>query len=71
MWTYLRIPYRGTLGATSRAVTPPPPRRCTATPAAPAPRPRPKVGEIKGKPFKFPAAALAPLAEGELKEWGL
>jgi hypothetical protein len=29
------------------------------------------VGEIKGKPFKFPAAALAPLAEGELKEWGL
>jgi antitoxin (DNA-binding transcriptional repressor) of toxin-antitoxin stability system len=39
--------------------------------AAPAPRPRPKVGEIKGKPFKFPAAALAPLAEVELKEWGL
>jgi hypothetical protein len=39
--------------------------------ATPAPRPRPKVGEIKGKPFKFPAAALAPLAEGELKEWGL
>lgn len=39
--------------------------------ATPAPRPRPKVGEIKGKPFKFPAAALAPLAEVELKEWGL
>ncbi len=37
----------------------------------PAPRPRPKVGEIKGKPFKFPPAALAPLAEGELKKWGL
>jgi antitoxin (DNA-binding transcriptional repressor) of toxin-antitoxin stability system len=39
--------------------------------ATPAPRPRPKVGEIKGKPFKFPAAALAPLTAGELKEWGL
>ena len=38
---------------------------------APAPRRRPKVGEIRGKPFKFPAAALAPLTSSELKEWGL
>jgi antitoxin (DNA-binding transcriptional repressor) of toxin-antitoxin stability system len=37
----------------------------------PAARRRPKVGEIKGKPFAFPAAALAPLTERELKEWGL
>jgi antitoxin (DNA-binding transcriptional repressor) of toxin-antitoxin stability system len=32
---------------------------------------RPRVGEIKGPPFKFPAAAFAPLAAEELKEWGL
>ena len=37
----------------------------------PAPRRRPKVGEIKGKPFEFPAAAFAPLTARELKEWGL
>jgi antitoxin (DNA-binding transcriptional repressor) of toxin-antitoxin stability system len=38
---------------------------------APASRRRPKVGEIRGKPFKFPAAALAPLSAGDLREWGL
>jgi len=37
----------------------------------PAPRRRPKEGEIKGKPFEFPAAAFAPLTARELKEWGL
>lgn len=34
-------------------------------------KPRPKVGDIKGKPFEFPAAAFAPLTKAELKEWGL
>ena len=34
-------------------------------------KPRPKVGDIKGKPFKFPASAFAPLTAEELKEWGL
>jgi antitoxin (DNA-binding transcriptional repressor) of toxin-antitoxin stability system len=37
----------------------------------PKQKPRPKVGEIKGKPFEFPASAFAPLTEEELKEWGL
>jgi antitoxin (DNA-binding transcriptional repressor) of toxin-antitoxin stability system len=32
---------------------------------------RPKVGQIKGKVFAFPLAALAPLSANELKEWGL
>jgi antitoxin (DNA-binding transcriptional repressor) of toxin-antitoxin stability system len=34
-------------------------------------RPRPKVGDIKGEPFEFPAAAFAPLTGEEFKEWGL
>ena len=34
-------------------------------------KPRPKVGEIIGKPFKFPASAFAPLTDEELKEWAL
>ncbi len=34
-------------------------------------KPRPKAGDIKGKPFVFPMAALAPLNREELKEWGL
>lgn len=34
-------------------------------------KPRPKVGDIKGKPFKFSASAFAPLTVEELKEWGL
>ncbi len=34
-------------------------------------RARPKVGDIKGKPFEFPATAFAPLTKKELKEWGL
>lgn len=34
-------------------------------------KPRPKAGDIKGKPFKFPASAFAPLTAEELKEWGL
>jgi antitoxin (DNA-binding transcriptional repressor) of toxin-antitoxin stability system len=33
--------------------------------------PRPKVGDIEGAAFEFSAAALAPLSETELKEWGL
>ena len=37
----------------------------------PGPKRRPKVGEIKGPPFEFPAAAFAPLTKAELKEWGL
>ena len=32
---------------------------------------RPKAGDIKGKPFKFPASAFAPLTDEELREWGL
>lgn len=32
---------------------------------------RPKVGNIKGKLFKFPASAFAPLTGAELKAWGL
>ena len=32
---------------------------------------RPKVGDIKGKPFEFPASAFAPLTDEELKAWGL
>ena len=34
-------------------------------------KPRPKAGEIKGKPFQFAAAALAPLTTDELSDWGL
>ena len=34
-------------------------------------KPRPRVGDIKGKPFKFRTAALAPLTDAELKQWGL
>ena len=37
----------------------------------PRQKPRPKAGDIKGKPFKFPASAFAPLTDEELKEWGL
>jgi prevent-host-death family protein len=33
--------------------------------------PRPKVGDIQGAPFQFSDAALAPLTDAELKEWGL
>lgn len=33
--------------------------------------PRPKVGDIEGAPFEFSDAALAPLTDAELKEWGL
>lgn len=32
---------------------------------------RPKVGELRGVPFQIPDEALAPLADDELKEWGL
>jgi len=32
---------------------------------------RPKVGELLGAPFQIPDEALAPLADNELKEWGL
>lgn len=32
---------------------------------------RPAVGKIKGSRFEFPDAALAPLNESELKDWGL
>lgn len=39
---------------------------------APSQPRRPKVGEMLGKQFEIPAAALAPLSEAELKEdWGL
>ena len=38
---------------------------------APKHKPRPKVGDIKGKPFEFPASAFAPLTDKELQEWGL
>ncbi len=42
------------------------------TPLKPEPkRPRPKVGDIKGEPFEFPDAAIAPLTDEELKQWGL
>ena len=34
-------------------------------------KPRPQAGDITGKPFEFPAAALVPLTAGELKNWGL
>ncbi len=34
-------------------------------------RSRPKVGKIKGEPFEFPVAALAPMTPDELKEWGM
>ena len=34
-------------------------------------KPRPKVGETLDLPFIIPDAALAPLTEEELKEWGL
>lgn len=37
----------------------------------PAKSPRPKVGKILGEPFHFPASALVPLTDEELKEWGL
>ena len=39
-------------------------------PSAPR-KARPKVGRIKGKPFRFPTSAFAPLTSEELKEWGL
>ena len=32
---------------------------------------RPRVGDIQGKPFKFPASAFAPLTPEDLKVWGL
>lgn len=32
---------------------------------------RPKVGELRGTPFRIPDAALVPLTDNELKEWGL
>lgn len=32
---------------------------------------RPKVGQIIGRGFKVPAAALAPLRAAELEAWGL
>ena len=34
-------------------------------------KPRPRAGDISGKPFAFPVAALAPLTADELKNWGL
>lgn len=34
-------------------------------------RRRPQVGELRGEPFRIPAAAFAPLTDAELKEWGL
>ena len=37
----------------------------------PPKRPRPKVGETLDPPFPIDPAALAPLTEEELKEWGL
>jgi antitoxin (DNA-binding transcriptional repressor) of toxin-antitoxin stability system len=41
-------------------------------PAKPARnRSRPKVGQIKGEPFEFPKAALAPLTPEEMEQWGL
>ena len=41
-------------------------------PMVPEARPqRPKVGQIRGPQIEIPAAALAPLDEEELKEWGL
>lgn len=32
---------------------------------------RPKVGDIAGKPFKFPMSAFAPLTKKDLEDWGL